>query len=138
MPEIPEKMMGEQDPLQLPTHVVNIGPRQRARRLAVGLVALAAGLVMTVLLALSGSPRIVRLALIGIYLPGVMGLLQYREKTCVYLSTKGLRDLDTGPEPVTDIAEFTQLIRQTRSIFYRSFLYAVALTIISLLVPVLG
>ncbi len=125
-------------PSEISAHVTNIGPRQCARRLTVGVVAVGAGLVMTALLVLSGSPRIARLALIGIYLPGVLGVLQYREKTCVYLSTRGQRNMDTGPEPVTDIAEFTQLIRQTRSIFYRSFFYAAALTLISLLVPVLA
>jgi hypothetical protein len=125
-----------QDRIQIPTHATNIGQRQRIYRLSVGIAALVAGVALTVLLVLSGSPRIVRVALIGVYLPGMLGVLQYREKTCVYLSTRGQRNMDTGPEPITDIAEFTQLIRQTRSIFFRSVLFGVILTVLSLLAPV--
>lgn len=117
------------------THLANIGRRQRLIRLVIGLVFLAAGAGMTALLALSGSPRIVRLALLGIYLPGMLGVLQHREGTCVYLATRGRRDMGSGQEPVTDIAEFAQLIRQTRSIFYRSFFIGLLLTLLSLLVP---
>jgi len=117
------------------TRVTNIGPRQRRIRLATGLVLFAAGLALSVLLVLSGQPRIIRIALIGIFLPAFLGVLQFRERTCVYLATRGQCNFDSGAQPVTDIATFTQLIRQTRSIFFRSLLYGLILTLIVLAIP---
>ena len=111
------------------TRVTNIGPRQRRIRLATGLVLFAAGLALSVLLVLSGQPRIIRIALIGIFLPAFLGVLQFRERTCVYLATRGQCNFDSGAQPVT------QLIRQTRSIFFWSLLYGLILTLIVLAIP---
>ena len=43
--------------------------------------------------------------------------------------------MGTGREQITDVAEFTQLIRQTRSIYFRAFLFSLGLTLLAVLVP---
>jgi hypothetical protein len=61
--------------------VVNIGRRQCLTRLAAGVVFLAAGVALTVMLALTDNPPMIRVALLGVFLPGMIGVLQFREKT---------------------------------------------------------
>jgi hypothetical protein len=61
--------------------VVNIGMRPRLIRLAVGVLFLAAGVALTAMLAMTDNPRMIRVALLGVFLPGMIGVLQFREKT---------------------------------------------------------
>jgi hypothetical protein len=53
----------------------------------------------------------------------------------VNLASRGLRDLDSGPEAIADAAELAQVRRQARQVYLRSGLAAAALTALSLLVP---
>jgi hypothetical protein len=60
---------------------INIGPKQRRRRLAFGVLFLAASVALEVWLVMSGAPRLARL---GLFLPlfsAGVGYFQYREKT---------------------------------------------------------
>jgi hypothetical protein len=43
-----------------------------------------------------------------------------------------------GKEQITDVVEFTRLIRQARSIYFRAFLLSLGLTLLALLVPSLS
>lgn len=61
--------------------VVNIGIKSRLIRLAAGVLFLVAGVAMTVMLAMTDNPRMIRVALLGVFLPGMIGVLQFREKT---------------------------------------------------------
>jgi hypothetical protein len=54
----------------------------------------------------------------------------------VFLATRGQCDLDDGPRPLEDLALFTQLLRQARSIFARSLGWGLLLTLAGLLLPV--
>jgi len=53
----------------------------------------------------------------------------------VKLSARGLRDMDTGPQAITDAAELAQVRRKARKVHLQSFLLAALLTAIVLLLP---
>ena len=46
------------------------------------------------------------------------------------LASRGQRDLDTGPNPITDADELTSIQRQARAVHFRSLLTAAALTLL--------
>jgi hypothetical protein len=72
---------GKEETVKGPPGAVNIGPRQRRIRRAIGIFFLAAGGVLALLLAAAGEPRLLRLTLFGLFAPGMLGLLQAREAT---------------------------------------------------------
>jgi hypothetical protein len=51
----------------------------------------------------------------------------------VRLASRGQRDLDTGPESVSNAEERLQLRRQARGVYAKAAITAVILTIIALL-----
>ena len=61
--------------------VMNLGPSGRRTRRNSGLVALAAGLLLAVVLIVAGSPRLVRLLVVAPFWIGLAGLLQARGGT---------------------------------------------------------
>ena len=44
------------------------------------------------------------------------------------LASRGLRDMDTGPEPISDPEEKAQLRRQSRGVYAQAFVAGVLLT----------
>jgi hypothetical protein len=60
---------------------VNIGPRERSKRLRFGLVALVVAFVAAAALIALGAPRLSRLALFIPLFAGGMGIFQARAKT---------------------------------------------------------
>ena len=61
--------------------VVNIGPRERRKRLNAGIVGLSVGLVLAVLLIGLRAPAMWRLLLFFPFLFGALGVFQSRDKT---------------------------------------------------------
>ena len=61
--------------------IPNIGTRQRLVRLAFGVVMLGMAVYLSWLLLTEEVSRWWRLALVGLYLPAMLGLLQAKEKT---------------------------------------------------------
>lgn len=61
--------------------IANIGPRQRRRRLWMGVAFLAAGAALAVGLTAAPLPRIARLLAALPFWTGLLGVFQYREKT---------------------------------------------------------
>lgn len=59
----------------------NIGPRQRRRRLAVGVAAAAASVAALSVLLATDTPRAARLLAALPFWAGALGFLQHREKT---------------------------------------------------------
>ena len=59
----------------------NIGPRERAKRRALGMAALVAGVALAILLAALAAPRWTRLGVFFPFWMAGLGLLQAREKT---------------------------------------------------------
>jgi hypothetical protein len=65
---------------------------------------------------------------------GALGVLQARSNVCVALAARGLRQLDSAPEP-QPAAELTRVRQEARRIHVRALLMALALTVVSLLIP---
>jgi hypothetical protein len=49
------------------------------------------------------------------------------------LASRGQRDLDEGPKPITDAAELQQVRRQARVVYVKAAVTAVILTAIALI-----
>jgi hypothetical protein len=53
----------------------------------------------------------------------------------VSLASRGLRDMDTGPETIEDNAELAQVRRQARKVRIEATILAAVLTAIALIIP---
>lgn len=51
------------------------------------------------------------------------------------LTSRGQRDMDTGPEAIADAAELAQVRRQARRVHVKSLVLAAALVGLALLIP---
>ena len=101
---------------------VNIGPRERRRRLITGVVALALGVAFVAYVWTTGWPRVTRLAATIFFLAGFTGIFQTHAKTCVALASRGLRNLDAGPELIEDAGELAAVRAQASRVLARSLL----------------
>lgn len=91
----------------------------------------AAGLI------LAGLPRAWRLITIVPAWIAAIGLFQVRENTCVALAARGLRNMDTGDERISDPIELHNVRTQSRSVHVQAALLALAVAVFfTLLAPV--
>ena len=113
--------------------VANIGPRERNKRLGFGAVALVLSVAISAIFVVEGVPPIWRLTLFAPLFAGALGFFQARDRTCVSLASRGLRDLDSGPQSIVDAGERAQIQRQARAVYVKAFVSAAILTAIALL-----
>jgi hypothetical protein len=114
--------------------IPNIGPRERQKRLAMGLASLTVGLLLAAAMLLFDVSRIWRLA---IFLPALMaglGVRQATAQTCVRLSAMGVKNLDSGNQRVTDARESEAIRRQAAVVNRDSVLFAAVATLLFVLV----
>ena len=113
----------------------NIGPRERRRRLVGGFVFLLVTACVAGCLILFDAPRVWRLL---VFLPAwgtAIGFFQVTAKTCVALAARGLKNMDTGDEAITDARELSQVRAQSRGVHIRSILTGVIAAALLLLLP---
>jgi hypothetical protein len=113
----------------------NIGPHERRRRLVGGFVFLLVTACVAGGLILFDAPRVWRLL---VFLPAwgaAIGFFQVSAKTCVALAARGLKNLDTGDEAITDARELSQVRAQSRGVHIRAVLTAVGVAIVLTLLP---
>lgn len=79
-----------------------------------------------------GTP--VRLLLAPLFFAGFLGVFQAREHTCVALASRGLRDLDTGPQRIDDPERDRAVRSKARGVFAKSVVAALVATLIVVLV----
>lgn len=113
----------------------NIGPGERRKRLVAGIGMLAVSLAVGMGLIVTDVPRWWRIGLLLPFWLGALGLFEARERTCVVLAARGVRNLDGGEEPIEAQAVETQLRAQARKVHLLSFFTAALLTLIFLLIP---
>jgi len=118
------------------TCIPNIGPRERQRRLVVGVVMLGITVTLAVVLVLFGAPRVWRLLVVAPAWIAGIGLFQVKEKTCVALAARGLRNLDRGDERIVDAIELQQVRAQSRRVHMQAMVFAVAIVVVVMLLPV--
>jgi len=115
----------------------NIGPRERRKRLIAGVVMTALTLCVAAGLILTGLPRVWRIVTIAPAWIAALGFFQVRENTCVALAARGLRNMDTGDERISDPIELLRVRQQSRSVHVQAALLALAVAVFfTLLVPV--
>ena len=114
---------------------VNIGPRQRRLRRILGVLGLAAGAAWVLAMWMLEYPPYTRLAGFVLFQGGFTGILQARAKTCIRLASRGLRNLDGGPEPIEDAAELAAVRAQASQVLMQSLLAAAVVSAATLLLP---
>jgi hypothetical protein len=115
--------------------IPNIGPRERRRRLVGGLVFLAVAACVAGCLIWFDAPQPWRLL---VFLPAwvsAIGFFQVSEKTCVALAARGVKNMDTGDEAITDPRELERVRAQSRRVHIRAVVSAAVATILLTLVP---
>jgi hypothetical protein len=118
------------------TCIPNIGPRERHRRQVVGVVMLGIAVTLAAALVLFGAPRVWRLlVVVPAWIAGI-GLFQVKEKTCVALAARGLRNLDTGDEKIIDAIELRHVKAQARRVHAEAATFALAIVVVVMLLPV--
>lgn len=117
------------------TCVANIGSKERRKRKAFGIVLLVASAILGALLVGLGAHRLWRLALFLPIWVGALGVFQATDKTCVALASRGQRDMDSGPEAISDAAQLSQIRRQVRFVHVKSLLLATVLLALMLMIP---
>jgi hypothetical protein len=113
----------------------NIGPRERRRRKYLGIVALVAGVVWVRFAWSLDFPPASRLAGFVFFHAGFTGILQAHAQTCIRLASKGLRNLDGGPESIQDAAELDAVRAQARRVLLHSLIAAAIVSAATLLLP---
>jgi hypothetical protein len=108
---------------------INIGPRQRARRVRVGAGLLAVSVLLGAVLLFEQAARPWRVLVFVPLLLGSIGLLQVPAKTCVLLAARGLKDLDDGEIEIVDPEERRKLARQARRVAAQAAAIATVLTV---------
>ena len=104
--------------------IPNIGPRERQRRLVGGFFFLAIAACLAGGLMWFEAPRLWRLL---IFLPAwaaAIGFYQVKEKTCVALAARGLKNLDEGDEAITNPSELALVKTQSRRVHIRAVVSA--------------
>jgi hypothetical protein len=114
--------------------IPNIGPRERRRRLLMGVVmalvvAGAAGWMIA-----ADVPRAWRLLVFVPTWIAALDVFQVRAQTCVLLAARGVRNMDAGNEPIVNRDELTRVRAQARSVHVRSAFAALAVTALLLVV----
>ncbi len=99
-----------------------------------GIVMAAVGAGIAVWLAAAGAPRAWRLALFVPAWIAALDFFQVRARTCVLLASRGVRNMDTGAEPITNPAELTRVRTQARLVHVRSALAAAAVTALAFVI----
>lgn len=115
--------------------IPNIGPRERRRRLTIGLMLLAVTLLVAAGQLASGTPWIWRAP---VFLPlwmATVTLMQVSAQTCVKLAGRGQRNMDTGDEAITDPEELQRVRAQARRVYWGATAVAALTTAAILLVP---
>jgi hypothetical protein len=112
---------------------LNLGPRERHRRLLGGYLGTAVTIVAMVVLLVLHARRVLRLLLFVPLAFAAVGYLQYSAKTCVHLAARGLRNLDAGDEKLTDFTVRLALRRRAEKIVLASLAAAALLTFVAYL-----
>jgi hypothetical protein len=111
----------------------NIGPRQRRRRLYLGTAGSIAAVLWAIVLTDRNASLLLRTTVFLPLLVGAFGWFQYFSRTCVRLAVSGRRNLDSGSERVSDMAELIAIRRQARFVVMQALISATVVTAIYLI-----
>jgi len=107
--------------------IANIGLAERRKRHRAGIAALAIGLLVVLAAWRMDLHVAVRAASAALFFVGFVGIFQARAHTCVALASRGVRDMDEGPERIDDAGELAALRAQSRRVLVQSLVATVLL-----------
>lgn len=113
----------------------NIGTRERRKRRLLGFVALTAGVAAAFVLVVYEAPRWWRLVIFPLIWIGGLGLMQARDKVCIALAARSVRNLDAGEESIADAHLAAELRLKARSINRRALITAILITVLAVAFP---
>lgn len=105
----------------------NIGSGQRLRRLGIGIGASAVAAGIGGLLMYFEGARAWRLLMLPPVWLAAISVLQARTGICVVLAARGVRNMDTGNEPIRDAAERQVLSDHARRLHIQALAIALVL-----------
>ncbi|PJF48261.1 MAG: hypothetical protein CUN48_04375 [Candidatus Thermofonsia Clade 3 bacterium] len=116
----------------------NIGPKERQKRLIIGIAGITVGVIAFVLMRAAIAPWWANLALLPIFFAGATGVIQWRKKTCVAFARRGVRNLDSGIEAIEDEAERQALNERAARITLESFAFSALATVLAIFLSLIG
>lgn len=119
-------------PVAAAWHCENIGPRQRRRRIRIGVALLLLGVALAGLLLGVHAERMLRVVVAAPFIAGSITLFQVRARTCVVFAARKVKNMDQGEVPVTDSRELETLLRQARLVWIQGIALGVVLTALAL------
>jgi len=108
---------------------INIGPKQRRRRIILGILMFLGSAALAIFLLGSEFPHAWRFFLFFPFYLSMLGFLQAKAKTCVALAFQGTRNLDHGSEKVSE-TEAGTLRLQGRKVLIKAAFFSAVLTAI--------
>jgi len=121
-------------PVAAAWHCENIGPRQRRKRILIGLVLLFLGGAVVGAMVGVHAHRALRLVAAVPFIAGSISLFQVRARTCVVFAARKVKNMDGGEVPVTDSRELQTLLRQARLVWIQGIALGVVLTAVAVAV----
>lgn len=115
--------------------IPNIGPQERKKRLWAGSIILSVAAVIALALVAAPIDRAWRLLAFVPFWAGATSLFQVYEKTCVALASRGVKNLDTAEERISNTSELDQIKRQARRVRIEGLVVAALLTLVLLAIP---
>src|SRR5436305_6781752 len=113
------------------TKSINPGPREQRKRRLLGIVSLTVGVGLAFVLVVWGAPRWSRLIIFfPVWIAG-LGLFQAREKTCIALAARGMRNMDDGEERIEAKEVCAELRVKARRINRRALLTALVIALVA-------
>lgn len=99
----------------------NLGDKAQNRRLRMGLVSVALGLVLAVVMVQTGASSLARLGLFVPFFFGAFGALQGLFRTCNGAASKDVRITDDGEEKLLESSDRERIRREGRMVVLGSF-----------------
>ncbi len=116
----------------------NLGPKERQKRLVLGVMGIAVGVAAFLALRASFAPWWAYLVLMPFFMAGAVGLIQWRERTCIAFARQGVRNLGNGLEPIADEAEKQALRARAARIQQQAALVGLVMTVLAIVLSSVG
>jgi hypothetical protein len=112
----------------------NLGLKEKKKRLFLGILLFTAGAALSIYLSFQEVLPVFRLICFPLFFFGILGFLQAKQRTCVFLAGRKLQNLDAGQEPVPDPSVAEKLKIRAQSIVLKALFLAGILTLIAIFV----
>lgn len=114
---------------------MNIGPAERAKRMRMGVMGLALGAALALVLMALRLPNAARLLTFAPFMLGGVGLFQALDKTCVYYAMRDSINMDDGEHKIEDDGLKTALRQKANTVLAKAGALAFTLAMFAYVLP---